>query len=171
MATVKHSRADPLQSSTNWLCLWSILGILLSLYTIYVEIQHEKDNKFRALCDINEHMSCSKVFMSKYGKGFGLVSPESPFYLPNPIFGVIHYFTTLMITLFAGRDKLLINVFIMLAALSNIGSVYLGYVLFFVLHDVCVVCITIYVVNFFMLVGGIWRAKRATQLRKSSKQD
>ena len=31
------------------------------------------DENYVALCDIHETVSCSKVFTSNYGKGFGLV--------------------------------------------------------------------------------------------------
>ena len=39
-----------------------------------------------------------------------------------------------------------------LSVLSNIGSVYLAYVLYFILQNICVVCVSIYVVNFLLLV-------------------
>ena len=36
--------------------------------------------------------------------------------------------------------------------MSCVGSIYLGYILYYVLHDVCVVCISTYVVNGCLLV-------------------
>ena len=36
--------------------------------------------------------------------------------------------------------------------LSCAGSIYLGYILFYILHDTCVVCISTYVVNAFLLI-------------------
>ena len=45
--------------------------------------------------DISEHISCSKVFTSKYGKGFGIVGPllgeESPFNVANGLNGIFFY--------------------------------------------------------------------------------
>ncbi len=41
------------------------LGIALSLYALYVEIQKERNPKYVALCDISENMSCSKVLTSE----------------------------------------------------------------------------------------------------------
>ena len=41
------------------------VGICLSIYALHVEISKMKDKEYKALCDINEHMSCSKVFSSK----------------------------------------------------------------------------------------------------------
>ena len=43
-----------------------VLGILLSIYAYHVETNIHSDPSFRALCDISEHMSCSKVFSSRY---------------------------------------------------------------------------------------------------------
>eukprot|EP00795_Rhopilema_esculentum_P015457 gene15457-6707_t len=42
-----------------------IIGVILSLYALHVEIAKEKDADFKAMCDISEKMSCSKVFNSK----------------------------------------------------------------------------------------------------------
>lgn len=42
------------------------IGVILSIYALYVEINAESNNNYEAMCDINEHISCSKVFTSKY---------------------------------------------------------------------------------------------------------
>ena len=40
-------------------------GLALSIYSFYVEYKKENDSNYEALCDINERVSCSSVFMSK----------------------------------------------------------------------------------------------------------
>jgi len=47
----------------------------------------------------------------------------------------------------------------LLSILANFGSIYLAYILVYVLHDVCVVCVTVYVINAFVLVCNVvmWR--------------
>ena len=40
-------------------------GFGLSFYALHVEHMKSSDVKYKALCDISEHMSCSKVFNSK----------------------------------------------------------------------------------------------------------
>ncbi|CAB4005818.1 Vitamin K epoxide reductase complex subunit 1 1 [Paramuricea clavata] len=76
----------------HFLCL---LGIVLSVYALYVEVKKMQDKSFTAMCDINAKMSCSKVFSSKYGTGFGLVEPlfgkDSVFNIPNSIYGIAFY--------------------------------------------------------------------------------
>lgn len=44
---------------------------------------------------------------------------------------------------------------VFLAFLANLGSVYLAYILYFILNDVCVVCVSTYVVNFLLLLTCI----------------
>ena len=42
-----------------------IFGIALSIYALYVEMTKLQNRDFKAMCDISETMSCSKVFTSK----------------------------------------------------------------------------------------------------------
>ena len=47
--------------------------------------------------------------------------------------------------------------------MANIGSVYLGYILYFVLEDICVVCISTYVVNLILLITTLLRVSNLKQ--------
>ena len=42
-----------------------VLGIVVSLYALHVEVSKFEDKDFKAMCDISEAVSCSKVFTSK----------------------------------------------------------------------------------------------------------
>lgn len=42
-----------------------VVGLALSYYAYYVETSKEKDSNYEPLCDISEHVSCTKAFMSK----------------------------------------------------------------------------------------------------------
>lgn len=48
----------------------SAIGIILCIYTYVVETRKEEDSSYEAMCDINEHISCTRVFTSKYVKLF-----------------------------------------------------------------------------------------------------
>ena len=50
----------------SWTVFFCLVGLVLSGYALFVEHQKEKDETYTAMCDINEHVSCSKVFTSKY---------------------------------------------------------------------------------------------------------
>lgn len=50
---------------------------------------------------------------------------------------------------------------------SVVGSLYLGYILYFVLKDLCIICITTYVLNFILFVLNY---KRLVYLNEAWKQ-
>ncbi|KAK3576589.1 hypothetical protein CHS0354_011266 [Potamilus streckersoni] len=54
--------------------LFNIFGAIVSLYSLNIEWKKEHNPMYKAYCDINEHMSCSRVLTSEYARGFGLVS-------------------------------------------------------------------------------------------------
>lgn len=132
----------------------TFVGLLLSLYALHVEISKEKDENYTAYCDINENMSCSRVFGSRYGKGFGflgiLLGNDSILNLPNPVYGIVFYGSLMVL---GEVDSYRVNTLQLgMAILSNIGSGYLAYILYFILHDLCLVCVTTYFVNAALLV-------------------
>ncbi|KAL8557889.1 hypothetical protein ACOMHN_047861 [Nucella lapillus] len=81
-----------LRTTTLVLC---VLGMMLSAYSIYVEVLVERMPGYKALCDISPTMSCSRVFSSKWGRGMGLVekvlSRDSVFNQPNGVYGMATY--------------------------------------------------------------------------------
>jgi vitamin-K-epoxide reductase (warfarin-sensitive) len=117
-----------------------IAGFFLSVYALYVERKHAKNQRYKAVCDINEKASCTKAFASKYGKTFGM---------PNSAYGMVFY-AAIFILLFLGFYDYVFY----LAILAMMGSVRLAYVLYFKLKDMCIVCTSIYVVNILILVVG-----------------
>ena len=51
---------------------------------------------YKALCDIDETHSCSNVFNSTYGRGFGIVGKlmgdeKHPLNVPNSLYGIGFY--------------------------------------------------------------------------------
>ena len=41
-------------------------GLVLSVYALHVELSRESNPDYRAMCDLGEAVSCSKVFTSRY---------------------------------------------------------------------------------------------------------
>ncbi|KAM9583474.1 vitamin K epoxide reductase complex subunit 1 isoform 1-T1 [Trichechus inunguis] len=137
-------------ASPGWarlaLCL---AGFGLSLYALHVKAAHARDKDYRALCDVGTAISCSRVFSSRWGRGFGLVEhvlgPDSVLNQSNSIFGCIFYTLQLFLGCLRGRWTSILLVLSSLLSLA--GSVYLAWILFFVLYDFCIVCITTYAIN------------------------
>ncbi|XP_065055149.1 vitamin K epoxide reductase complex subunit 1-like protein 1 [Rhopilema esculentum] len=131
-----------------------IIGVILSLYALHVEIAKEKDADFKAMCDISEKMSCSKVFNSKYGTGFGIIGPvlgeSSMFNVPNSIYGIAFYLLTMTLG-FARSNQTAAKLLVFTSLIACVGCVYLAYILYFILNDFCVVCFITYILNFFLL--------------------
>lgn len=76
----------------------SVSALGLSLYTVHVEHEASGNKNYKALCDINEFVSCTKVFTSKYGTGFGLTSLPDALKLPNGVYGVGFYILSAMLS-------------------------------------------------------------------------
>lgn len=72
-----------------------VIGVLLSIYALNIEIKVEADPSYEAMCDISEHISCTKAFTSEYSRGFGIIGSilgeESILNQPNPLYGIIFY--------------------------------------------------------------------------------
>ncbi|XP_049799201.1 vitamin K epoxide reductase complex subunit 1 [Schistocerca nitens] len=152
-----------------------VLGMGLSYYAYVVETSKEADANYQPACDISEHMSCSKAFMSEFGKGFGIVhrtlGKDSALHVSNGLIGMFFYsvFAALSFTssVVASRIQLF------MAVLSNFGSVYLAYVLYFILYDFCVICVTTYIVNLVNLILVILKLRKvpsSTQKKTTSKK-
>ncbi|KAF5293446.1 hypothetical protein FQA39_LY02931 [Lamprigera yunnana] len=129
-------------------------GLCLSMYAYHVERAIEEDDNYVASCDFSEHMSCTKAFKSKYGKGFGIISSllgeDSFLNKPNSLFGVIYY--SFLATLVFSDAKNVTRVALFASIASNLASLYFAFILFFILYDVCIVCLGIYVVNCINLI-------------------
>ncbi|XP_076997292.1 vitamin K epoxide reductase complex subunit 1 isoform X1 [Tamandua tetradactyla] len=128
------------------LCL---AGLALSLYALHVKAARARDQNYRALCDVGTAISCSRVFSSRWGRGFGLVEhvlgPDSVLNQSNSLFGCLFYILQLLLGCLRGRWASVLLVLSSLVSLT--GSVYLAWILFFVLYDFCIVCITTYAIN------------------------
>ncbi|KAF5269640.1 hypothetical protein FQR65_LT05979 [Abscondita terminalis] len=131
-----------------------LIGLSLSFYSYRIERAVEHDKDYVASCDFSENFSCSKAFKSKFGKGFGMIGnilgEDSALNQPNSLFGILIY--SFLATIVLSDSRLVTKVALSIILLSNVASVYFGYILIFILHDFCIVCVCIYVVNFVNLL-------------------
>lgn len=117
----------------------SIIGLALSIYAIIEERKVRNDSGYKPVCDINDRVSCSKAFTSRYGKTFGI---------SNSYGGLVFYTITPIAAYFAPQFLL------PMVAFSVLGSVYLGYLQYVKLRTFCVVCTSIYAVNIALLIAA-----------------
>ena len=130
----------------------SVFGLLLSFYALYVEHQAVAMPGYKAACDIESlGVSCSKVFKSKYGRMmsyFGVVPNGHAFDQPNAVLGIAFYGIALLLPKMKFIPKGVRTLGMWLAScVSCASSAWLGYILVNVLHDICIVCVSTYVVN------------------------
>ncbi|XP_074642472.1 vitamin K epoxide reductase complex subunit 1-like protein 1 [Tubulanus polymorphus] len=159
--------------NSSWLSAALLLlcaaGIAVCAYAYHVETSKENDASYRAYCDLSEYISCSKVFTSRYGRGFGLFEhifgKDSLINQPNSIFGIGFYIIQSLLEF--GKSSTTTKIQIGTSIVANLGSVYLGYVLFYILGDFCIVCVSMYVVNFTILVVNVQSLRG---LKKPQKQ-
>lgn len=138
-------------------------GLLISLYALHVETQASKDPEYVALCDISSlSLSCSRVLSSSYGKGFGLVSKvlgeSHPLNQPNSVYGIIYYSIIMLLGFIS--NSLFSKIQFYLSFISVLMSLYLGYILYFILQDLCILCVSTYAVNFLIFITS-WCKKRS----------
>ena len=138
------------KSPNPLLRIFPVLGILVSLYALWVEHRKALDDTYEALCDLSEGASCTKVLMSSYGhifSHFGFVPNGSALDVPNPVLGLCFYSLVLLWPRNYSRLPVLV------ASLGSVlFSAYLGYILYAVLKDFCLVCVSSYIINFVILV-------------------
>jgi vitamin-K-epoxide reductase (warfarin-sensitive) len=151
----------------------SALGFALSYYSVYVSASKGKDPNYKALCDISEHMTCSKVFTSRFGKGLGIVGPlfgeDSPLYQSNGVYGMVMYSAFVFFSLFPYR--FCAKICVIMGIIANIVSAYLAYILFFIIEDICVVCISTYTIGFFLLIASLKNLSAINTLKAESSQN
>lgn len=143
---------------------FSLIGIGLSLYAFYIETRKSTDPTYRAACDLSESMSCSRVLTSRWARGFGLFHSDSIFNIPTSVFALVYYCLSLLFNL-SYQSKFIARLRVFFSILTNCGSIYLGYILYFILQDFCFVCFGMYIVNLMLLISNL---KLLTQTRKIS---
>lgn len=122
-----------------WLTLTLLgIGLVLSMYAVQVEHRATTRRHYKAVCDLNARVSCSKAFTSRYGHHFGI---------SNAHLGILFYIAALVLLL-VGK----IQIVAWLALFAAIGSIYLAYMLYVKLKDFCLVCTAIYLVNFALAI-------------------
>ncbi|KAF0025375.1 hypothetical protein F2P81_022256 [Scophthalmus maximus] len=145
-------------------------GVSLNIYALHVELSRESNPEYRAMCDLGESVSCSKVFTSRWGRGFGLVqffvAKDSALNQPNSVLGIIFY--SLQMCLGLSLSKKAAICLVLSSWVSVAGSLYLASILAFVLGDFCMVCVSTYIVNFALLFTNLKRRRAIEGMKEKA---
>ncbi|MDD9953106.1 MAG: hypothetical protein OXR66_02115 [Candidatus Woesearchaeota archaeon] len=113
------------------LIVLATLGILISIYALYVE-KHANAKDYRAFCDVHDNISCTRSLTSKESRTFGW---------HNATYGLIFYALIIVLTYTYAQ-------FIFpLALISVLYSAYLAYVQYVKQKNFCLVCTLSYLIN------------------------
>ncbi|EKX47425.1 hypothetical protein GUITHDRAFT_106868 [Guillardia theta CCMP2712] len=138
----KAARKPSLQQGV-YISILCVLGISLTAYALHVEHMLRLNKSY-------------KVAKSAYGSGLGIISKRGPFgflAFSNPIYGLVFYLAMLGLQappIFASPRARIASV--VLASVSLFASAWLGYLLFAVIKEICIVCISSYVLNVLIFV-------------------
>ncbi len=116
----------------------SIIGFLLSCYALYVKCRISNSKDYKPICDISEHISCTRAFTSKYGKVARV---------PNPVYGIFFYSIVFIWALLGLKGYIFY-----LLILSSVGTIFLAYISYFKQKNFCLVCTSIYLINILLLI-------------------
>lgn len=129
------------------LCL---AGLVIAIYSIHVESMLIDLPGYTPACDISSwKMSCSKVFKSKYAKPFshwGIVKRHSVFDLSLPQLAILYFIPVLSFPFLRSKFYITRRLFQYLSYASIVFNAYLAYILKFILREICIVCVSNYIV-------------------------
>jgi uncharacterized membrane protein len=151
-------------------------GIAVSLYTIQVEWLLLNIPGYEPSCNISAlSMSCSRVFTSKYARplsNWNIVSRGSLWDLSLPQLALLYFVPLLLLPALSATSKWTVRVYRLLSYTSVAFNIYLAYILKFVLGELCIVCVSNYIVNLGLVltVDRIARRSDVTTVKEEYKK-
>jgi uncharacterized membrane protein len=132
--------------------LCALVGLGASAAAAYTHYHMLYDPSYRSFCDVNETISCTQVYQSRFSTVRGI---------PVAIFGAMWFAVAALLSVsgLTARQSVRESVPGYLFALSTLSLavvLYLGYASFFLLKTVCLLCVTTYaaVIGLFLITGG-----------------
>ena len=133
------------------LIAFALLGLAASSAATYVHYNLIQNPDYSSFCDINTTVSCKAAYLSRYGSLAGV---------PVAVGGIL-FFTWVLLLMWGSRGKSRIldsaPAYIFAGStLALAAALYLAYASFFVLKEVCPLCVATYgaVIGVFVISGG-----------------
>lgn len=115
----------------------AILGFCISLYTYLIENKIKNNPNYKPACDLSDRISCSAPIKSEYA---------NLFYFSNAIIGMLFYVLIAALAYLNAEQLLFIA-----AIFGGLSSCVLAYLLFFKIKAVCILCVSLYIINILIL--------------------
>lgn len=133
------------------LVVFALLGLGASVAATYVHYNLIQNPDYSSFCDINATVSCKQAYLSRYGSVGGV---------PVAVGGII-FFAWVLLMVWGSRGKSAIKdsapAYIFAGSTLALAVVlYLAYASFFILKEVCPLCVATYVavIGVFIISGG-----------------
>jgi len=131
----------------------AVLALAASTYALYVHYRMLADPTYTSACNINETVSCEAVLTSQYGSVAGV---------PVAAGGAIWSALILLLAVFgmtparSEKAEAVAGYIFILSTIGLAGVLYLGYASFFILRQMCPICMTMYVsvIGLFVVSGA-----------------
>jgi vitamin-K-epoxide reductase (warfarin-sensitive) len=81
---------DNFETANFYIRILASAGVLIAAYSLYVKARFAKDKTYRAMCDLSDNISCTRVMASKYGTNFG-INIGSTLAFSNSFLGILFY--------------------------------------------------------------------------------
>src|SRR6185369_10631035 len=147
--------------------LCSLVGLGASAAAAYTHYHLLYDPAYRSFCDVNETISCTQVYMSRFSTVRGI---------PVALFGATAFVAAALLSIsgLTARPAVRENVpgyLFVLSTLSLSVILYLGYASFVLLKAVCLLCLTTYaaVIGLFLVSGAATTFPMTTLPRRASR--
>jgi uncharacterized membrane protein/protein-disulfide isomerase len=147
--------------------LCSLVGLGAASAAAYTHYHILSDPTYRSFCDVNETISCTQVYLSRFSTVRGI---------PVALFGAMAFgaATLLSVAALTARPAVRENVpgyLFVLSTLSLAVILYLGYASFVLLKAVCLLCLTTYaaVIGLFLVSGAATTFPMTTLPRRASR--
>ena len=147
--------------------LCSVVGLGASAAAAYTHYHLLYDPAYRSFCDVNETISCTQVYLSRFSTVRGI---------PVALFGAVAFAAAALLSISgltarpAVRESVPGYLFV-LSTLSLAVILYLGYASFVLLKAVCLLCLTTYaaVIGLFLVSGSATSFPMTTLPRRASR--
>jgi uncharacterized membrane protein/protein-disulfide isomerase len=133
------------------LVAFAFLGLAASSAAAYVHYNLIKNPDYASFCDFNATVSCKAAYLSHYGSVAGV---------PVAVGGILFFaWVLLMVWGARGKSRIYDSAPAYVFAVSTLALavvLYLAYASFFILKEVCPLCVTTYVavIGIFVISGG-----------------